>query len=80
MVAVKKIMKKMSKKKSKGKDGIPQDCLLIGLDALAAPLTEVINCSIESGKFPDKWKEALVVPILKKGDATEMKNYRPVSY
>ena len=76
---VKKSMKKMSKKKSKGKDGIPQDCLLLGLEVLAAPLTEVINCSINTGTVPEAWKEGIVVPILKKGDAKEMKNYRPVS-
>ena len=76
---VKKSMKKMSKKKSKGKDGIPQDCLLLGLEVLAAPLTEVINCSINTGTVPEAWKEGIVAPILKKGDAKEMKNYRPVS-
>jgi hypothetical protein len=77
--SVKKIMKLMSKKKSKGNDGIPQDCLLQGLDVLAAPLTRVINTSITNGCFPNQWKEAIVVPIHKKGDQKEMKNYRPVS-
>ena len=77
--SVKKIMKLMSKKKSKGNDGIPQDCLLQGLDVLAGPLTRVINTSITNGCFPNQWKEAIVVPIHKKGDQKEMKNYRPVS-
>ena len=55
------------------------DVLLLGMEVLATPLTEIINCSITTGKFPDQWKEAVVVPILKKGDAKELKNYRPVS-
>ena len=76
---VRKIMKNMSKKKSKGNDGISQECLLLGLDVLAAPLTKIINNSITSGVFPDQWKEAIVVPILKKGDTKDPKNYRPVS-
>ena len=46
---VEKIMKKMAKKKSKGKDGISQECLLLGQEALAAPITAIINQSIESG-------------------------------
>ena len=51
--AVKKLMKQMAKKKSKGKDGIPQDCLLSGVEVLAGPLSEIIN-SIESGIFPEQ--------------------------
>ena len=76
---VETVMKKMAKKKSKGKDGISQECLLLGQEALAAPLTVIINESIETGVFPKEWKEAIVVPILKKGDAKDPKNYRPVS-
>ena len=72
-------MKSISKKKSKGNDGVSQECLLIGQEVLAAPITSIINNSILSGCFPESWKEAIVVPILKKGDPTDPKNYRPVS-
>ena len=76
---VQKTMKKMAKKKSKGSDDISQECLILGLEALAAPLTEIINYSINTGIVPEQWKEAIVVPILKKGDPKDLKNYRPVS-
>ena len=33
----------------------------------------------QEGKFPDKWKESIVCPILKKGDPQDTKNYRPIS-
>ena len=79
ITSVKKLMKKMAKKKSQGNDGIPQDCLLLGQDVIAGPLTDVINASVKAGIFPEKWKEAIVVPILKKGDCKDPKNYRPVS-
>ena len=40
----------------------------------------MINLSLKDGFFPDKWKEALVKPILKKPNADlEFKNFRPVS-
>ena len=77
--AVRKMMRRMAKKKRKGKDGIPQDCLLLGEEVIVQPLTDVINASIKSGIFPTQWKEAIVAPILKKGDPKELKNYRPVS-
>ena len=76
---VQKAMKKMAKKKSKGSDDISQECLILGLETLAAPLTEIINASISTGVVPEQWKEAIVVPILKKGDPKDLKNYRPVS-
>ena len=51
---------------------LPKGCLLIGKDILKFP-------SIESGIFPNEWKVAIVAPILKKGDPTDKKNYRPIS-
>ena len=72
-------MDKMKRKKSLGKDGISQECLLTGKEVLKIPLTIIINCSIETGVFPSDWKEAVVAPILKKGDPTDKQNYRPIS-
>ena len=69
-----KVMKKMKRKKSAGLDGVTQDCLLIGMDVLAVPLTHIINTSITQAKVPDCWKEAIVIPILKKGDSSDLNN------
>lgn len=46
---------------------------------LAEPLTHLINISIESGKFPEGWKQARVIPIFKSGAANHASNYRPIS-
>ena len=79
VLEVKNVMSKMKKKKSAGPDEISQECLLIGKRILAAPLTKIINTSITQGMVPDSWKEATVIPILKKGNPQEKENYRPVS-
>ena len=34
---------------------------------------------INKGEFPNSWKEAIVTPVFKKGDKSELENYRPVS-
>jgi hypothetical protein len=69
---------KMSKKKSGGIYGLSQDKLITSRDILKIPLTQIINESIESGEFPETWKEALITPILKKEDKARKENYRPV--
>jgi hypothetical protein len=74
-----KAMNDMNKKKSAGIDGLSQDKLIMAKDILKTPLTRIINESIEKGQFPDSWKEAVVIPILKKVDKTQKENYRPVS-
>ena len=76
---VKKAMLSLKKKKRAGKDGISQEQLILGTDVLVIPLTRIINESIFTGEDSKKWKEAIVTPILKKGEATKKENYRPVS-
>ncbi len=39
----------------------------------------VFSKSIRKGTIPDKWREATVIPIFKKGSKGEAGNYRPVS-
>jgi exonuclease III len=72
-------MKKLNKKKSSGIDGLSQENLILGKRNLLAPLTTIINKSIEEGEFPASWKEAVVTPVLKKGSPQSLNNYRPVS-
>ena len=76
---VSKTMKQMKKKKSSGIDGLSQENLILATKVLTSPLTSIINDSIKKGEFPSAWKEALVTPVLKKGDPLLKENYRPVS-
>ena len=74
-----KTMADMKSKKSSGTDGLTQEHMKHGADVIAGPLTKIINESMKTGKFPEKWKEAIVTPILKKGSPQDKSNYRPVS-
>ena len=43
-------------------------------------LLNLLNRAFKEGKFPDKWKEALIIPILKAGkQATSPGSYRPIA-
>ena len=76
---VEKKIRLLKNKPSCGPDSITASTLKDGCQILSAPLTAIINASIDSGKFPTPWKTAKVVPILKKGSPEIKTNYRPVS-
>ena len=76
---IKKIVTKLSNKRTLGRDGIGMDVVKAGGNTLIAPLTFIVNTSIRDCTFPNAWKHARVIPLLKKGSPKELSNYRPVS-
>ena len=73
------IVSSLKRKKSPGYDGISNDLLKEIIQYIVRPLTHIYNLSIVYGIVPDKMKIAKVVPIFKKGNRTEIGNYRPIS-
>ena len=49
------------------------------VDILDEPISILVNKSLSSGRYPDSFKEANIVPIYKKGDKLDICNYRPIS-
>ena len=61
-------------------DPIPTHLLKSCSGPLTPVITKIINNSLELGIFPGCWKEAIVIPLLKKpGLDSIFKNLRPVS-
>ena len=77
MVAEK--LRDMKDNKSPGVDGIPPKLLLEIVEQISIPLSTVFNLSLEEGVVPLEWKEANIIPLLKKGSRSKSNNYRPVS-
>ena len=48
-------------------------------DAIIEPLFKIFKNCLKCGIFPDDWKKGNIVPIFKKGDKQNIRNYRPVS-
>ena len=46
---------------------------------LVPQLVYMFNLSFGKSQFPDKWKEATIIPLFKGGKKTEVGNYRPIS-
>ena len=74
-----KIIIGLKNSKSTGTDSIDTRIIKLIAGRIVAPLIHVINLSISTSQFPAIWNVAKVVPLLKKGDALNPKNYRPVA-
>ena len=67
-------------KKSCQLDPVPTSIVVQSLDILLPVITKLVNLSFETGQFAGTWKEALVLPSLKKPNLDiAYKNFRPVS-
>ena len=72
-------MKKLNTKKASTFKNIPPKILKQNTDICSPILLGLINDSFHNSEFPDKLKVADITPVFKKDDATNVKNYRPVS-
>ena len=64
---------------SSGPDLLDPSILSPNLSLIVAPLTQIFNCSLETGTVPDKMKLSTVTPIFKQGNKEDLGNYRPIS-
>ena len=58
---------------------IDPDCPLPREVDVAEHSTRLLNLVFEAGEVPSDWNEVLVSPVFKRGDRTDMANYRPIS-
>ena len=63
---VAKKIKTMKDNKSPGVDGIPLKLLMETVEQISIPLVRVLNLSLKEGVVPVEWKEANIIPLLKK--------------
>ena len=73
------VIRKLDPSKAHGHDQISIRMVQICDKAICKPLHLIFSSCIESGIFPPEWKKANVVPIHKRDDKQNVKNYRPVS-
>ena len=76
---IENIVKSLKNSKSAGLDNLDTQIIKQSLPYVLPALTHIINLSVVSGCFPSKWKVAKVIPLYKKDDPLDPKNYRPVA-
>jgi len=72
-------LRAMKRGKAPGPDGILIDTIKEGGDVITKELAKLYTACINQGKVPEKWKEANMIILFKKGDKRDLKNYRPIS-
>ena len=45
----------------------------------SSPLTHLYNLSLQTASIPYQWKNAIVMPVFKKGSRNLPQNYHPIS-
>ena len=76
---VRKIILGLKNSKSSGVDNIDTYIIKLMVEDILPAVTHIVNLSIQQATFPSLYKLAKVIPLLKKEDPLEAKNYRPVA-
>ena len=76
---VQKILSGLDANKAYGPDNLSSRILKECANVLAPSLTLLFKKSFASGHIPTQWKQANVVPVHKKGNKSQVSNYRPIS-
>ena len=74
-----KMIGSLDSNKAHGHDKISIRMLKLCGRSICKPLKLIFENCLANGYFPEEWKKANVVPIHKKSDKKNIKNYRPVS-
>ena len=76
---VDEVLSKLSNSSSFGLDMIDTFIIKLIKPEILPALTHIVNLSISTRMFPDFWKKVKIIPLHKKEDLLNPKNYRPVA-
>ena len=76
---IKEMIKYSPKNKAPGNSLITNEILKVTSSTTTKVIVEWFKFCILSGTVPQGWCEAIIVPVFKKGDTSEISNYRPIS-
>lgn len=80
MTELQRVIKKLKKKKSPGPDNITNEMLQHLGNTAVQKLLDIFNLSWSEGQVPQCWREATMIPVLKKGkNKNKALSYRPIS-
>ena len=72
-------LQNIEKSKAAGPDDVSPDYLKEMAQQIAKPLQRIFTTSLETAKIPVECKNSSITPLYKKGDRSQVSNYRPVN-
>ena len=72
-------LRKLKIGKSIGPDSVSNELLKMIAGSVVPSLTTLFNNVVQTGCYPDIWKQAMYHQFIKKGSRQDKKNYRPIS-
>ena len=76
---IQKLIKELKSNKAPGIDEINNYIIKVSAITIIPILLKLFNCCMNIGYFPDKLKIAIIVPLHKGGERSDVLNYRPIS-
>ena len=73
------VISELSNGKSPGEDGILNIMLKSAREVIVPYLVILFNKILDSGQYPERWSDAVLFPLHKKGSATDKNNFRGIS-
>nr|CAD2209582.1 unnamed protein product [Meloidogyne enterolobii]CAD2209606.1 unnamed protein product [Meloidogyne enterolobii] len=73
------VLRSLPNRNSTSPDNIPYILLKYCADTLTKLITDIFRCIIDNGQIPSIWKSSFIIPLYKKGEKSDPKNYRPIS-
>ena len=78
-VEISNMLANLNPNKATGNDNIPAKILKISSNCISQSLSCIVNSSLETGVFPNRWKIAKISSIFKGNIDTNRDNYRRIS-
>ncbi|XP_024891322.1 trichohyalin-like, partial [Temnothorax curvispinosus] len=76
---IRNVIKKLKTGKAIGNDGIPNEAWKYGEEEMVKWIWEVCKRVWRGEGWPEQWKEGEIIPLIKKGEEREVKDYRGIT-
>lgn len=76
---VKKVLEKLKKGKAVGTDGVPNEVWKRGGGNIEEWIWDFCNRVWRGERWPEQWKDGIIVPLVKKGTGVKVEDYRGIT-